>query len=148
MVDAEIVARHLSDLDECLRALDGERPVSAENLVEDRKRRDLVLYELQRAIQNLLDLGSHLLADRGGAVGEYGQILPRLAVEGVVPEGLAVRLEGLGGFRNVLIHGYVDLDLDIVAGVVNERLDDLRELAATFSDASEASDPEGGDGER
>jgi uncharacterized protein YutE (UPF0331/DUF86 family) len=29
------------------------------------------------------------------------------------------------GFRNVLVHGYTDVDLDIVRDVVANRLDDL-----------------------
>lgn len=137
MVDAEIISRHLRDLDECLEALDRERPVSADDLAADRKLRDLTLYELQRAIQNVLDLGSHLLADRGRAVAEYGQIIPSLAKEGVINNDLAGRLDGLGGFRNVLVHGYVELDLEIISRVVNERLDDLRELARLISDTAE-----------
>jgi uncharacterized protein YutE (UPF0331/DUF86 family) len=129
MVDVEVVARHLNDLDDCLQALDGERPVSVESMRSDRRTRDLVLYELQRAIQNVLDLGSHLLADRGKVVAEYSEIFSTLAQEGVIPADLGERVRGLGGFRNVIIHDYVELDLDRVAGFVNDRLDDLRALA-------------------
>ncbi|MGD8327989.1 MAG: DUF86 domain-containing protein [Acidobacteriota bacterium] len=129
MVDTEVVARHLSNLDDCLQALDGERPVSVEAMQSDRKTRDLVLYELQRAIQNVLDLGSHLLADRGEAVSEYSEIFTSLARAGDIPDDLAARVRGLAGFRNVIIHDYVDVDLDRVVGFVNDRLDDLRELA-------------------
>lgn len=137
MVDAEIISRHVRVLDECLEAIDRERPVAVDELADDRKLRDLVLYELQRAVQNVLDLGSHVLADRGRAVAEYGQIIPTLADEGIVPEDLARRMDGLGGFRNVLVHGYVELDIEIVARVVNERLDALRELARFISDTTE-----------
>jgi uncharacterized protein YutE (UPF0331/DUF86 family) len=129
MVDVEVVARHLNDLDDCLQALDGERPVSVESMRSDRRTRDLVLYELQRAIQNVLDLGSHLLADRGKVVAEYSEIFSTLAQEGVIPADLGERVRGLGGFRNVIIHDYVELDLDRVASFVNDRLDDLRALA-------------------
>ena len=129
MVDVEVVARHLNDLDDCLQALDGERRVSVESMRSDRRTRDLVLYELQRAIQNVLDLGSHLLADRGKVVAEYSEIFSTLAQEGVIPADLGERVRGLGGFRNVIIHDYVELDLDRVAGFVNDRLDDLRALA-------------------
>lgn len=136
MVDAEVVARHLNDLDDCLRALDAERPVSVEAMRSDRKTRALVLYELQRAIQNVLDLGSHVLADRGEAVAEYSEIFPSLARAGDIPEDLAERVRGLAGFRNVIIHDYVDIDLDRVANFVNDRLDDLREIAQHINRAA------------
>lgn len=137
MVDNEVVARHLNDLDDCLQAIDGERPVSVEAMRSDRKTRDLVLYELQRAIQNVLDLGSHLLADRGKAVSEYSEIFAVLAEEGAIPTELAERVRGLAGFRNVIIHDYVDVDLDRVAGFVNDRLDDLRDLARHINRAAQ-----------
>lgn len=149
MVDAEIVARHLHDLDDCLQALDAERPVSVEEMRSDRKTRDLVLYELQRAIRNVLDLGSHLLADRGEAVSEYSGIFANLARAGDISDDLAARVRGLAGFRNVIIHDYVDIDLDRVAGFVNDRLDDLRELArhmhrAAQDDAQSSGNAESG----
>ena len=47
---------------------------------------------------------------------------------GVLPEALAERLGAMAGFRNVLVHGYGDVDLSIVEDVVEKRTGDLLEF--------------------
>lgn len=42
-----------------------------------------------------------------------------------MPGGLARKLESMARFRNVLVHGYAAVDLDIVRDVVENRLDEL-----------------------
>lgn len=39
----------------------------------------------------------------------------KLAAEGVMSDELQSDLAGLGGFRNVLVHGYLELDTETVA---------------------------------
>ncbi len=42
-----------------------------------------------------------------------------------IPTELAQSLSDMAGFRNVLVHGYAEVDLRIVRDVVDNRLDDL-----------------------
>ena len=39
----------------------------------------------------------------------------------------------MAGFRNVIVHGYLDVDLDIVHRLLNERLDDFAEFGRRVS---------------
>jgi len=39
-------------------------------------------------------------------------------------------LQDMAGFRNVLVHGYAELDLDVVEEILDERLDDLLALTS------------------
>ncbi len=48
-----------------------------------------------------------------------------LAVNGLIPQDLAKRLEGMVGFRNVLVHEYERLDVELMVEVIEKRLDDL-----------------------
>lgn len=44
---------------------------------------------------------------------------------------LGERLAKMAGFRNVLVHGYDDVDLAVVEDLVRHRLGDLLEFVAT-----------------
>lgn len=46
-----------------------------------------------------------------------------------VPPDLGDRLKKMIGFRNLAVHQYRELDLDIVASVIRKSLDDLLEFA-------------------
>jgi uncharacterized protein YutE (UPF0331/DUF86 family) len=89
---------------------------------------------LHLTIECLLDIGNHIIADRGYRKPEtYGEIFQILAEEGVIPEKLLQELEGMAAFRNVLVHDYLRLDLDKVYGVVKERLKHFEELARIYA---------------
>jgi uncharacterized protein YutE (UPF0331/DUF86 family) len=53
----------------------------------------------------------------------------RLAEIRVFPVEFATRLRPLAGFRNVLVHGYLQVDLGIVEQVLNAKLYDLEQFA-------------------
>jgi uncharacterized protein YutE (UPF0331/DUF86 family) len=89
---------------------------------------------LHLSIECLLDIGNHIIADRGYRKPEtYGEILQILAEEGVIPEKLFQELEGMAAFRNVLVHDYLKLDLDKVYQVIKERLKYFEELAGVYA---------------
>ena len=92
--------------------------------------RDLMLqwaveHGLQIAAEGLFDVGSHILAGEfRESVDEYREIPARLRARDVLTDATATRLEGLAGFRNVLVHEYAAVDLRRVhAGL--DRLDDF-----------------------
>jgi uncharacterized protein YutE (UPF0331/DUF86 family) len=61
---------------------------------------------------------------------DYASAIEGLATLGVVSPEFAARLRPLAGFRNVLVHGYLELDLAIVERVLKEELATLESFAA------------------
>lgn len=95
----------------------------------DLKTRLAADHAIQVSVQARLDVGAHLVAELGlPAPDDYRGVFDSLRPVGLDPE-LADRLEDAAGMRNVLVHGYLDVDRKIVWEAL-ERLDDLREFAA------------------
>lgn len=129
MTDPELVAKKLAFIETCVREL---RTLARPELIADDVREErFVEHTLQLAIQAALDVGSHIVSDDRLGEPETGRDVFRLlARAGVVTGPLAERLERMAGFRNVVVHLYQDVDLDIVRDVVLNRLGDLLELVA------------------
>lgn len=71
---------------------------------------------LQLGAEICFDVGNHILsAHFGVSPQDYEDIIVQLASHGVIDDRLRDRLKGLGGFRNILVHGYLRLDPDRVA---------------------------------
>lgn len=86
------------------------------------------------SIECLLDIGNHVIADHGYRKPEtYSEILKILAEEDVISEKLFRELEGMASFRNVLVHDYLKLDLDMVYQVIKEKLKYFDELAGVYA---------------
>ncbi|MGH3188691.1 MAG: type VII toxin-antitoxin system HepT family RNase toxin [Streptosporangiaceae bacterium] len=67
---------------------------------------------------------AHLRGRRLGASGRYGDAVRLLGDHGVLTTELAVSMRKAVGFRNVLVHDYIEVDDSIVA----ERLKSLGDL--------------------
>ena len=139
--DAAVVRRHLFAIDESLQVLRRHQGKPAEALAHDREERWVVERGLQLCAQNALDVATHLAASAGQDVTDYGAAIDRLAELGILPRPFAARFRAVAGFRNVIVHGYLDVELDTVHRLLNDRLEDFAEFARHVS-AYIASRPE------
>jgi uncharacterized protein YutE (UPF0331/DUF86 family) len=73
-----------------------------------------VLFSLLTVCQLVIDVAGELSARRGERFEDYTQAIRNLARDERFDPDLVRALEPLPGFRNVLVHDYVGLDLDRV----------------------------------
>lgn len=51
---------------------------------------------------------------------------------GWLPPGLSRRMRAIVGFRNVAVHDYQSLSLEVVRGILEKHLDDFREFSSAM----------------
>lgn len=135
MVDAEILRRRLEKLNESLDYLEQAQVYTFEEFVSDIEVHSAVERNLQLAIEALNDMASHVVADEGLGTVEQAQDLPSIFEEqDLIDSELRDTWSDMIGFRNVLVHDYVDLDRELVYEVVQERLDDIEQLQVVFAE--------------
>ena len=127
--DPDVVDRHLAALRRTLTALRRHVGVSPPALRADSDRRWAVERGLQLCAQNALDVASHVASAAGLDPATYGSSIDRLVEANVLPPVFGERFRGVAGFRNVLVHGYLDVDLDLICRMLTESLDDFEEFA-------------------
>jgi uncharacterized protein YutE (UPF0331/DUF86 family) len=98
--------RHLDHL----RAL-APRVRSRDDLARDLSLHNDVLFSLLTVCQLVIDVAGDLSARRGERFEDYTHAVRNLGRDPRFPPDLVRALERLPGFRNVLIHAYVQLDL-------------------------------------
>ena len=127
--DAPVVRRHLAALRVALANLRRHAASSPQSLRADPDLRWTVERGLQICAQNALDVATHLASAAGVDAPDYASAIDSLVEAEVLPRDFGARFRDLAGFRNVLVHGYLDVDLEVVARVLAERLDDFDEFA-------------------
>jgi uncharacterized protein YutE (UPF0331/DUF86 family) len=127
--DTEVVRRHLLALGEALARLRRHARISSDELRRDADLRWAVERGLQLCAQNAMDVATHLAAAAGRDAPDYASALDRMAEIGALPADFARRFRAVAGFRNVLVHGCLDVDL-VVARLLCERLEDFDLFAA------------------
>jgi len=129
-----VIERHVSALDGAVGQLRRHTGRSLEALRASPDEVWAVERGLQLCAQNVLEVATHLAASAGKDAPDYAAAIDRLAGLGVLSAEFAARLRGIAGFRNVLVHGYLEVDLARVHEVLNERLADFGEFAARVRD--------------
>jgi len=81
---------------------------------------------LEILIQNLLDIGAHLLASEiKNDWEDYGEVILKLGKHGVIPQEFVDQIKGMAGLRNILIHEYLRIDLNKLFDYLKYRLEDF-----------------------
>jgi uncharacterized protein YutE (UPF0331/DUF86 family) len=122
----EAIRERLLRLEEVISRLEELRRLDARALREAFREAWAVERGLQLGAEIVLDVGNHirsahflsahfLSAHFGVSAQDYEDIITQLGVHNVIGASLREELKGLGGFRNILVHGYLRVDPDRVA---------------------------------
>ncbi|MBI4542137.1 MAG: DUF86 domain-containing protein [Gemmatimonadetes bacterium] len=124
------LVERLAQLHQHLQHLRGiaSRVRGAESLRQDLTLHNDVLFSLLVVCQSVIDIAGELAGRRGIRFADYSEAIRALRqVEGM-PADLVEELVGLPGFRNVLVHEYVQLDYGRVVEAMG-RLGAVEEFA-------------------
>lgn len=129
MTDAELVAKKLARIETCISEL--RRHADTSRLATDVVQQRFVEHTLQLAIQAALDVASHVVSDeRLGEPETNRELFVLLTRGGYLPEILLPALERMAGLRDVLVHGYDEVDLAVVRSVVEHHPGELEQFVA------------------
>jgi uncharacterized protein YutE (UPF0331/DUF86 family) len=131
--EREALEQRLARLAELLELLRRDRPLAGQ-IAHDVDVRDRIERRLQLSAQIAIDVANYLVARFRWLRSERETLWEVLAREHVIPESLASALHGLAGFRNVLVHEYLGIDLDVVNEALMRDLDDLDDLRSRVLD--------------
>jgi len=96
---------------------------------EDYLKQDAISINLQRACEQCIDLANHTIKARKlGLPKDSRESFRLLATGKLISHELAKRLEGMVGFRNILVHEYQRMDIGLMIRVIEQHLDDLVEF--------------------
>ncbi|HOI82645.1 MAG TPA: DUF86 domain-containing protein [Synergistales bacterium] len=130
MPDRDVVLAKVATIQKCLertREVTSLDPAS----LDDINRQDIFVLNLQRAIQASIDLASHIVASEGLGLPEtVRDNFVLLRDKNVIDPETALKMEKMTGFRNIAIHDYQALNLDILKSILTSNLKDLEDFYA------------------
>ncbi len=121
MVD-DVVLNKAATIERCLARVREEYADGSE-IERDVRRQDALVLNLLRACETTIDLAMH--AVRTGSLGvpqSSRDAFALLAEAGWIAPDLAEELQRMVGFRNIAVHRYQDLELDVLHAIVREEL--------------------------
>lgn len=98
-------------------------------------RQDAIILNLQRACEQTIDLANHLIRIHALTVPKSSRdAFSTLATAGIIPTELSQATERMVSFRNIAVHEYQKMNLEIVVNIIQHHLADFHRFIALMSD--------------
>ncbi|NLC08132.1 MAG: DUF86 domain-containing protein [Syntrophomonadaceae bacterium] len=135
MLDKQRVLGRVDKIRRSINRLADFQQMSFEEFRENADNYAIAEHHLRRALENLFDIGRHLLVKGGlGHPDNYREVIDMLGKAGIIPMNFASRIRGMAGYRNRLIHEYERVDEEEIYNIVTTKLKDFSEFVEYILD--------------
>jgi uncharacterized protein YutE (UPF0331/DUF86 family) len=130
MPDKDIVFAKVASIQKCLRRIREITDLKPDTL-DDINKQDIFVLNLQRAVQSAIDLAAHIIASEGlGMPDTIKDNFVKLEQAEILNKDLSQKMQSMAGFRNVAIHDYQAINIEILKTILTRHLKDLEDFYA------------------
>lgn len=121
----DVVMNKAMVIERCLDRINEVYAGNADNL-QDFTKQDSIVLNIQRSCEAAIDLAMHVVAEKKmGLPQSSREAFSLLNRNGIIGDLLASRLEAMVGFRNIAVHDYQSINLEIVKRIIEKHLQDF-----------------------
>ncbi len=129
MISSEVINAMVDLIEENIRLIEEIKSQGYESFSNSFRDIQAAKHSLQEAIEACLDIGSHIIAEKGfRRPDDYKDIYKVLEEEGIIDPVLSSKLQEMAQFRNLLVHRYGKIDIKRLFIIMSEDLKDIQEF--------------------
>ena len=129
-MDKDVMLNKLESLRRCVKRIQDKTPPSSDALKENIDLQDIIVLNLERAVQICVDIGMHRISELETPVPDtMSETFKNLNRAGILDDAITERMVKAVGFRNTAVHAYQEMDWEIVYRIITEHLNDFRDFA-------------------
>ncbi len=125
----EILINKQTTINRCIKRIGEDYQ---DDFRENFTRQDSVILNIERACQTAIDMGNRIVKLKNlGLPQSNRDTFIKLEKNRIISPELSSKMQAMAGFRNLAVHDYGSINLDIVVSIVENNLDDLKRFAET-----------------
>jgi uncharacterized protein YutE (UPF0331/DUF86 family) len=129
----DVILNKATSIERCFQRILEEYAGDDKNLFTNQTKQDAIVLNLQRACETAIDLAMYMVNQRRlGVPQESRDAFTLLQTAGFLLPDLATRMQKMVGFRNIAVHEYTRLNLDVVHAIITKQLEDFRTFSSTI----------------
>ena len=126
MVDKDLIMAKAGSVRKHLNRIEMKRSVDLKTFLSDIDRQESILFNIQMAVQNCIDMAAHIISDEGfGVAGSTNAMFYLLEENGYLDTDLTEKMVRAVGFRNLIVHEYVRVELEQVFEIAQTGVQDI-----------------------
>ena len=121
-----VVLNKIQSIEKCLKRIREEYVGYEDSFEENYTKQDSVVLNLERASQASIDIATHIVKTKKlGLPNTSRELFSMLLDAGIISENSCKQMQGMVGFRNIAVHDYQTLNIEIVVAIVEKHLGDF-----------------------
>ena len=129
MENEAVILNKYETIERSIKRINEEYQDNPDNL-EDYRKEDMIVLNLQRACEATTDLAMYVVSTRKlGLPQTKKDVFQILEKNKIINKKMSLNLQNMIGFRNIAIHAYKELNHDILIDVIENHLSDLVDFA-------------------
>jgi uncharacterized protein YutE (UPF0331/DUF86 family) len=126
MVDKDLIMAKAGSVRKHLNRIEMKRSVDLKTFLSDIDRQENILFNIQMAVQNCIDMAAHIISDEGfGVAGSTNEMFYLLEENGYLDTDLTEKMVRAVGFQNLIVHEYVRVELEQVFEIAQTGVQDI-----------------------
>jgi uncharacterized protein YutE (UPF0331/DUF86 family) len=126
LVDKDLILAKAGSVRKRLSRIASKRQTDVESFEKDLDSQEIVLFNIQMAIQDCIDIAAHIISEKGwGVPGSTNEMFYLLEENDFVNRDLTEKMVKCVGFRNLLVHAYSRIEVDRVFEITHKDIHDL-----------------------
>ena len=112
MVDTDLILAKSGSVKRHLNRIFEKRNIDLKTFLKDIDIQESVLFNIQMAVQNCIDIAAHIISDEGlGVPGSTNEMFYLLEENGYLDNEITEKMVKAVGLRNLVVHEYRKIDL-------------------------------------
>ncbi|MHD0318001.1 type VII toxin-antitoxin system HepT family RNase toxin [Fusobacterium sp. THCT1E2] len=125
----DIIINKIETIKKCIKRVKEEYENNPSNL-ENCTKQDSMILNIQRLCEAGIDLATHVIRiNKYGIFQSSKETFQILEKNNIISKELSKKLQGMVGFRNIAVHDYQAINLNILQKIIETHLEDTLELA-------------------
>jgi len=128
LVDKDLILAKAGSVKRHLNRIFEKRNTDLKTFLNDIDIQESILFNIQMAVQNCIDIAAHIISDEGlGVPGSTNEMFYLLEENGYLDNEITEKIVKAVGLRNLVVHEYSKIDLDRIFEVAQKDITDLNE---------------------
>lgn len=124
----DVILNKISVIERCIKRINEEYENNFENL-KNYTKQDSIILNIQRACEASIDLAMHIVSEKKLGIPQNSRdAFEVLYSNNIIDEKLLKNLKAMVGFRNIAVHDYQAVNLEIVKQIIEKHLLNLKEF--------------------
>ena len=123
----EILINKKTSIDRCIKRINED---FQDDFLTNYTKQDAVILNIERACQAAIDMGNRLLKINNlGLPQSNRDTFLKLEKNKIISIDLSMKMQAMTGFRNLAVHDYSSVNIEVVVNIVKNHLQDIQQFS-------------------